>query len=332
MGVMTAIAIGGLAVSAASTGASFAQASKQRKLQNQAEADAEQAMQEARKKLEVNYYDQLAINKEPYELQREALISAGAQSIEAAREAEGRNLASTAGRVQMAQNEQQAGIRTEMGKELMDLQKLSAAEESRLRDINVQLDLGEVAGAQQAAADAQAAAAAATQQGFQSATSTLQQGLAMVPLYQQSQAAKAMSGVEANYNAAAKSGKLGSRFLDKSGQPIPFQKALEIRAGEKGMPGFGGVGAYDASQWNSWLGQQKVKDIQGMQNWDWLSKTGSQYGGVPSASTPAYTQPSYPDWLSFQGSPYGGAPMNSQSSYSPSYTDWSSSAAYGGGR
>jgi hypothetical protein len=180
----TALAIGGIAVSAAGTGMSFAQANKQKKLQKQAQADAQKAMEEARKKLEVNYYDQLAVQKEPYELEREALLSSGAQAIQAGVESE-RGAAATAGRVQMAMNEAQAGIRTAQGKEMADLAKLSAAEESRLRDVGVQLDMEEAAGAQMAARDAQEARAAYMTQGFEGLTSTIQQGIAAAPLYSQ---------------------------------------------------------------------------------------------------------------------------------------------------
>ncbi len=183
MALATAIAIGGLAISGASAGMSFAQAGAQKRRQRQAEADAAIAMAAARKKLEINYADELAIQKEPYELQREALLSAGAQAIEAGVESE-RGAAATAGKVQMAQNEAQADVRTAMGKEMMDIQKQQIAEQSRLRDLNVQLDLGEVEGAQLAARDAQEAATASMEQGFQGLTSMAQQGLDMIPLYQ----------------------------------------------------------------------------------------------------------------------------------------------------
>lgn len=182
MGVMTAVAIGGLAISAASATASFVQANKQKKAQSKAEAAAAAAMENARAKLEVNFYDEMAIKKEPYELQREALLAQGAQSIEAGVESE-RGAAATAGRVQMAQNEAQAGVRTAMGTEMDAIQKLQLGEDSRLRDVGVQLDLGEVEGAQMAAQNAQAAAAQATAQGFSSVESMAQQGLAMAPLY-----------------------------------------------------------------------------------------------------------------------------------------------------
>ncbi len=179
----TAIAGASLALTAASTAGSFIQAGKQRDAMRQAEADADTAMKEARKKLETNFYESLSINKEPFELQREALLSSGAQAIQAGVESE-RGAAATAGRIQMAQNEAQAGIRSSMGRELQQLEQLSAQEESRLRDVGAQLDLEEVAGAQLAAANAQELAAQANQQGFQGVTSLGMQAVSQIPLYQ----------------------------------------------------------------------------------------------------------------------------------------------------
>jgi len=200
MGITTATALAisagvGLASTATTTGMSFAQARKQRRFQRDAEDKAAEMMAEARKKLEVNYYDQLAIQKEPYELEREALISAGAQAIAAGTESE-RGAAATAGRVQMAQQEAQAGIRTAMGQEMLGLEKLSAQEESRLRDVGVQLDLAEVEGAQMAAAQAAEAGNIATQQGVQGIANMGQQIAAMVPLYARNKSAEiaAMGG------------------------------------------------------------------------------------------------------------------------------------------
>jgi colicin import membrane protein len=178
----TIAAAAGLAATAATTASSFAQMSKQGKLQKQAEADAAKAMAEARKKLEVNFYDQLSIKKEPYELAREAALAAGAQAIEAGRESE-RGAAATAGRVQMAQTEEQRKIATAMGEEMSNLEKLSATEDARLRDIGVQLDVGEAEGAQRAARDAAEAKAAATKQAMEGITSMGQQVAQLAPLY-----------------------------------------------------------------------------------------------------------------------------------------------------
>ena len=186
-------------------------------------------MQEARKKLEVNYYEQLGIQKEPYDLQREALLVQGSQALEGAREAD-RGGAATAGRLQAMQNEAQAGVRTAMGKELMDLEALTATEESRLRDVNVQLDMGEVAGAQQAISDSEQARAAAMQQGFQGVMTMAQQAANMVPLYQESRSAKSLNAAEADYNKMVQSGKLPSQYM-KDGKPMSFQQAFGVTTG-----------------------------------------------------------------------------------------------------
>ena len=202
MAVITSAALAGTAITAATiasgvgvaatvgtTAMSFANAGKQRKLVKEAEEAAGTAMAEARKKLEVNVYDKLAIQKEPYELQREAMLSQGAQAIQAGVESE-RGAAATAGRVQMAANEGQAAIRSAMGQDLQQLEMLSAQEEGRLRDIGVQLDLEEVAGAQLAAANAQELGAQATQQGFQGVTSLTSQLADAVPLFDKTASAR----------------------------------------------------------------------------------------------------------------------------------------------
>lgn len=192
----TALAIGSIATSVGSAGLSFSEAGKQRKLQKEAENEAAKALVEARKKLDVNYYENLGINKDPYELEREALVSAGAQAIQAGQESE-RGAAATAGRIQMAQQQGQREIAGDMGAEMLALNKLTAQEDARLVGERVKLDLGEVKGAQLAARDAQEAAAAYTTQGMQSAIQGGMQAIStLVPLYSK-------TGIDAPAAAAA---------------------------------------------------------------------------------------------------------------------------------
>jgi len=181
---VTTAAIASVVIAGTSAGMSFGQARQQRKLGEEAKEDARKAMAEARKALDVNYYDQLAVQKEPYELQREALLAQGALATQAGVEGD-RGAAATAGRVQAAMNDAQAGVRTGMGKELTDLAMLSAQEDARNRDIGIQLNLEEVAGAQQAMADSAVARSQAIQQGMQQAGSAVQGAIDLVPLYQQ---------------------------------------------------------------------------------------------------------------------------------------------------
>src|SRR5690606_34405194 len=122
MAVTTAAMIG-LGATAATTGMSFARTAKQRKLQLQAQEASKEFMEKARKRFDVNYYDGLSIPREPYELQRDAMLASGAQAIEAAKEST-RGVAATAGRVAMAQNEGQGQIRTAMNRDLTELERL----------------------------------------------------------------------------------------------------------------------------------------------------------------------------------------------------------------
>ena len=180
MAIVTS-AVVGTAAALTSAGMSFAQANKQKTAMRNAEADADKAMKAAREKLNVNFYDVLSIQKEPYELEREALLASGAQAIQAGVESE-RGAAATAGRIQMAQQQGQGAIRTAMGQELSALEKLSVAEEARLRDAQVSLDLGEVEGAQLAAANAQMLQQQALGQGMQGIQNTAGQVQKLLPL------------------------------------------------------------------------------------------------------------------------------------------------------
>ena len=191
MGLETALAVASLTMSAGTTTASFIQAADQKKKQKQAEADAEKAMAEARKKTEVNFYEELAVNKEAYEAQREAMLSAGAQAIEAGKESQ-RGLAAAVARTQKAQEVGQAKIRQAEIADVNKLEQLVAKEESRLRDVGIQLDLGEAAGAQVAAQQFAEQSQASTMQGVAGIGETVQAGLQMVPLYQQNKAVKGL--------------------------------------------------------------------------------------------------------------------------------------------
>lgn len=285
MAAVTGAAIG-LAATGISTAMSFTQAAKQQQLYRQANAKAEQAMQQARNKLEVNYMDQLSIMKEPYELQRQAMLVQGAQSLEAAREAD-RGAAATAGRLQAMQNEQQQGIRTAMGQELMGLEKLSADEESRLRDINVQLDLGEVQGAQLAAADAQEARAAAMTQGFQGVTQMAGYAADLVPLYMQSVAGKQLGRQEAAYNEAIQQGKLPPQYM-KNGKPMTYQEALGVKYGQD-------FTSMKYSDYTDYMNKQSKRDI--MEKYNPLSTSLIESTGYMPVSINPYNP--YPDKSTF---------------------------------
>ena len=134
-----------------------------------AQAAAAKATAQAKKELSVNYMKGLSIAKEPYELEREALAQAGASALQAGVEGDQRGAGAVAGRVLMAQQQQQAQQRAAMSKEMSQLERLAAQEESRLGTARATVDLGEAAGAQKAAQDAAMMAQYNKQQGMQQA-------------------------------------------------------------------------------------------------------------------------------------------------------------------
>ena len=186
-GIIAAIQTGALIVggTAAVVGSiqSFAQAGKAKKRQEKAEREAANAMEDARKRLGVNVFEQLSIQKEPYELAREAALVTGAQALQTGVEGSERGAAATAGRVAMAQAAEQARIRAAMGQELQGIQQKVVGEEGRLLDAGMSLDLGVVEGAQQAARDAQEQRAAAISQGFEGITNAASMAYQAAPLY-----------------------------------------------------------------------------------------------------------------------------------------------------
>ena len=154
-----AAAVGAAAIGAGTTlygGAkSFSDANKARKRGEAAERAADKAIEEARRRVDVNAYEQLSIAKEPYELMRDALLTQGATGMQAGVEGETRGAAATAGRIQMAQNLQQSQVRAQQAQQMDELNKLVADEDKRRQQQLAGIAMEETAGAQAAIRDAE---------------------------------------------------------------------------------------------------------------------------------------------------------------------------------
>ena len=184
--VATATAVGtGVAAATAIGGSikSFSEAGRAKKRQANAEREAAKAMEDARRRTEVNVMESLSVKKEPYEQQVMALLTQGQAGLQAGVEGDTRGAAATAGRVQMAQNLGQERVRTAMGQELQDIERAKVAEEARMLDMRAGLDLGEAEGYQQMAADAQKDRAAYITQGLAGLQQGAELGQQMAPLY-----------------------------------------------------------------------------------------------------------------------------------------------------
>jgi len=242
MAGFTAIAAGvGLATTAATTGASFAQAGKQRRLMKEAEAEAEKSMMEARRRTEVNYFEDLAIAKESYRQAYEAGSVAAAQAIQAIQEGDVRGVAAGVGGIEQAALQQANQVRAAQEQEMINRQKLIAQEDSRLRDINVQLDLQEVQGAQLAARDAQEAQNLAIEQGIAGVASMGQQAMDFIPLFKkQGDPSKVTQGFDYRKGESVL---VGGKRRDKKAYQEQFDKSVEagLKSLEKADKNYQGV-------------------------------------------------------------------------------------------
>ena len=127
---------------------SFSDANKARKRGEAAQREAIKAVEEAKKRIDVNRMEQLSIAKEPYELMREALLTQGATGLQAGVEGEARGAAATAGRIQMAQGQQQAEIRAAQAQRMDEINRLVAEEDARIDQQLAGIAMAEAEGAQ----------------------------------------------------------------------------------------------------------------------------------------------------------------------------------------
>lgn len=225
------LAAASLASAGISTGLSIAQAVKQNRLMQEADKKAAEAMSNVMKSLGINTYKNLSINKETYKDMFDNLLASAGMAMEAGREGDERGAAATAGRVLAGVTDAGQKIRDTKAQEMMDLQKLVAGEESRLRDIKAQIGLEEVAGAQEAAADAQKAKTQAITNAAAGLTSMVKEGAGLVPLYQKDKATKQLLSLEKDYQSLIKAGQLDQKYIDANGNPIPFEQYLVKSSG-----------------------------------------------------------------------------------------------------
>ena len=218
--------IAGTAAAAGGTYMSFRGAAKQRKAADVARGEADRLMQEARKRAEENVYKALSLSKEPFDRTRESALVQGAQAIEAGIESE-RGSASTAGRIQMAQNELQRDIAGDQTQQIQELNKIVADEDARLADFTANVNMTEAAGAQLAAKDADEAAAAFTTQAVEGIGATAAGVGAALPLFYKTAGAKQYSKLVNQATGAGLDTQGMMNKLSKVGSDNPKYAALQ---------------------------------------------------------------------------------------------------------
>lgn len=257
----------GLGVGVATTAASFGQAAAQSKKQKKAQAAADKALQDARKRLDVNYMEDLGINKEIYDIARDRSMVQAAGLMEAAREGATRGVASTAGQVYQQDLLGQQQIMAQQEQEMNRIEGLIAAEDARLEGLQADISLQEAEGAQRAAAEAENAKRAAISQGIEGAINVVGQAASMAPLYSKGTAGKRQQAMAAAAPGGGIEGMTRREYLQYE-KTMPKALLAERR----------GSDAYVNTL-------QSLKPGQGIQNSPFIFNMGASTGGLNNLSS-----------------------------------------------
>lgn len=149
----------GLGIQAIGAGFSIAEAIKQKREQRDAERTAKELVEQTKSRLEVNRMEGLQVPLDSYDQAMREVTAQQMQSLEGLREADARTLAAGVGKLAAAGSDATELQRQAMEGAIFDRDKLIASEQSNIDRSIANVDIQSALGAQQMAADADAASA-----------------------------------------------------------------------------------------------------------------------------------------------------------------------------
>jgi len=229
MAAATALAAGGLLISATSAGMSFSQAARQRRAASDANKATDELMKEAERKAEVEYMQELNIPLDAYSDQEKRNIQSQQQNLQMLQEGDSRNLLAGVGVVGAQASVSAENNRINKGKDLFDLEKMQVQEQSDINQDLKDMKVGAAADQSMRSRDAQEAAAAAMQQGVSSVGSVLTGAASQMKLYSTSSADRAASkmadgilGIDAELVAGGKKSNLISSTVNPNADAAKY--------------------------------------------------------------------------------------------------------------
>jgi hypothetical protein len=163
---VTTAAVVGIGTAVASTAKSFSEASKQKRLMEDANKEASKLMADARRRAEKDSFEGLTVPTEAYEAAFETTLAANQQQVEALQEGDARALAAGVGRVGANTEAAAEKTRQEMGQDLFNVQKMKAQSKENIKQQLMAFDVAGSKDAKLRAAQAEEAAAKATKEGI----------------------------------------------------------------------------------------------------------------------------------------------------------------------
>ena len=147
---------------------SFVQAAQQKADSDTANDEAARLLADAKKRAEVDNFEELSIPTESYEAEFEANLAADQQAIEALQEGDARSLAAGVGRIGAQQAEEAEDTRIEMGQDLYNLDVTKAESRDAVNQQLIALDVGQAGDKAQLGSDLLAASSESFSQGMSS--------------------------------------------------------------------------------------------------------------------------------------------------------------------
>lgn len=136
-------AILGLGLGIAKAAGGFTQSVKAKRAARQAELDAAKLFGDARRRANVNVYEELSVPFDAYERGFEANLQADMQALSALQDADSRALIGGVGRIGAQQEAQAEGMRIAMADEMFNLDKLKADAKENIKQQNIAMDIAE---------------------------------------------------------------------------------------------------------------------------------------------------------------------------------------------
>ena len=152
---------------------SFVQAAQQKADADTANDEAARLMADAKKRAEVDNFEELSVPTESYEAEFEANLAADQQAIEALQEGDARSLAAGVGRIGAQQAEEAEDTRIDMGQDLYNLDVTKAESRDAVNQQLIALDVGEAGDQAQMGSDLLAASSESFSQGMSAVGSAL---------------------------------------------------------------------------------------------------------------------------------------------------------------
>jgi hypothetical protein len=165
---------------------SFGQAAKQRKAQEKAQRESEALMQQARDRMQTQFYEQLQVPTEAYERQFRESTAQQKQALQALQESDPRTLAAGVGKVGAVGVAENQKIREDMADRLFNLQQLKADEQRLINQELVGMDVGEAASQNLMARDASYGVTQGIQGGIAGVGGAIKSADNLVPLFSMS--------------------------------------------------------------------------------------------------------------------------------------------------